>query len=113
MRTSFLAGIQPAPSGGPVDAKATSQAQSARGSIDHENHWWDGDFLTLMVQGCRWDFLPYAATTPVSQSFTVQPAANFTITPIPSAETVYRGVVGAFGLKLQSVRGFNGKVTLS
>jgi hypothetical protein len=26
---------------------------------------------------------------------------------------VYRGVVGAFGLELQSVQGFNGKVTLS
>ena len=25
-----------------MDGKATSQAQSARDPIDHENHWWDG-----------------------------------------------------------------------
>jgi len=54
----------------------------------------------------------YAAAVAVSQSFTVKAAANFTITPAPSAETVYRGVVGAFILKLQSVNGFNANVTL-
>ena len=38
---------------------------------------------------------------------------NFTITPIPSSETVNRGVIGAFILQLNSVNHFNGKVTLS
>jgi hypothetical protein len=32
---SLLAGIQPAPSSGPVDGKATSQAESARAAVDH------------------------------------------------------------------------------
>ncbi len=55
----------------------------------------------------------YAAATSVSQSFTVLPSANFTITPMPASETVYRGVLAAFLLKLQSVNGFSGYVTLS
>ncbi len=38
---------------------------------------------------------------------------NFTITPIPAAETVSRGVLGAFILELNSVKGFNGNVTLT
>jgi hypothetical protein len=55
----------------------------------------------------------YAPATPVSQSFTGSPAANFTITATPPAETVYGGGLGAFILELQSVKGFNGSVTLS
>ncbi|HTU45068.1 MAG TPA: MBG domain-containing protein [Bryobacteraceae bacterium] len=55
----------------------------------------------------------YAMATPVTQSFTVAPAPNFTITPTPSSETVNRGVVGAFILELKSVNGFKGKVQLS
>ncbi len=55
----------------------------------------------------------YAAATSVSQSFTVLPSANFTITPMPASETVYRGVLAAFLLKLQSVNGFSGYVALS
>ncbi len=39
--------------------------------------------------------------------------ANFTITPIPPAEIVYRERLGGVILKLQSVNGFNGTVTLS
>jgi FG-GAP-like repeat/Abnormal spindle-like microcephaly-assoc'd, ASPM-SPD-2-Hydin/FG-GAP repeat len=39
--------------------------------------------------------------------------AAFTITPTPSTETVYRGVLGGFILTLKSLDGFNGKVTLS
>ncbi len=34
-KTTFHARIQSAASGGPVDGKATSQAESARGAIDH------------------------------------------------------------------------------
>ena len=37
----------------------------------------------------------------------------FTITPAPSTETVYRGVLGVFILTLKSLGGFDGKVTLS
>jgi hypothetical protein len=50
---------------------------------------------------------------PVSQSFMVLSAANFTITPHPGEETVQCGVLAAFVLDLQSVQGFNGRVTLS
>jgi hypothetical protein len=57
----------------------------------------------------------YAAATPISRSFTVLAASKsgFTITPIPAAETINRGVLGAFILQLNSVNGFNGNVTLS
>ena len=55
----------------------------------------------------------YAAATPVMQSFTVIPAAHFTIAPIPPAETVYRDRLGGVILKLQSVHGFNANVQLS
>ena len=54
----------------------------------------------------------YAAATPVTHSFTVTSAANFTITPIPSAETVYEDRGGVI-LQLKSVQGFIGNVTLS
>jgi hypothetical protein len=52
----------------------------------------------------------------VAGNVVVNPAGQtptFTITPNPSAETVTRGVVGGFLLKLQSVDGFDGNVTLS
>jgi hypothetical protein len=55
----------------------------------------------------------YAAATPVTQSFTVIPNANFSITPNPAVETVLRGRLAAFLLVLKSVNGFNGNVTLS
>jgi hypothetical protein len=55
----------------------------------------------------------YAAATPVAQSFTVIPSANFTITPDPAVETVYRGRLAAFLLVLKSVNGFNGNITLT
>ncbi|MGD0126710.1 MAG: MBG domain-containing protein [Terriglobia bacterium] len=42
-----------------------------------------------------------------------QTGQTFTITPNPAAETVTRGVVGGFLLKLQSVDGFDGNVKLS
>jgi hypothetical protein len=41
------------------------------------------------------------------------PTGNFTITLIPPAEIVDRGVLGLFILELDSVRGFDGNVTLS
>ncbi len=50
------------------------------------------------------------------QSVTIVAAGQtqtFTITPSPAAETVSRGVVGGFLLKLQSVDGFDANVTLS
>ena len=68
---------------------------------------------TCTIQASQAGNAAYSAATPVSQSFTVLPAANFTITPIPPAETVYRGVVGGFILQLKSVNGFNGYVKLS
>jgi len=55
----------------------------------------------------------YAAATQVAQSFTVIPSANFTITPNPASETIYRGRLAAFLLVLKSVNGFKGKVTVS
>jgi streptogramin lyase len=39
--------------------------------------------------------------------------APFTITVLPPSETVYRGDIAAFLLKLQAARGFSGNVTLS
>jgi hypothetical protein len=53
----------------------------------------------------------YGAATPVTQSFTV--LATFSITPIPPAETIARGVLGAFVLQLHSLYGFDRNVTLS
>ena len=50
------------------------------------------------------------------QSVTIGAAGQtptFTITPNPATETVTRGVVGGFLLKLQSANGFNANVTLS
>lgn len=41
------------------------------------------------------------------------PSAPFTITPTPSKETIYRGVLGGFLLTLKSLTGFKGEVTLS
>ena len=56
----------------------------------------------------------YSAATPVSQTITVSPAGGFTITPTPGSETVYPGTSAAgYMLKLQSVNGFSGNVTLS
>jgi hypothetical protein len=52
----------------------------------------------------------------VAGNMVVNPAGQtptFTITPTPSAETVTRGVVGGFLLKLQSVDGFDANVKLS
>jgi hypothetical protein len=71
---------------------------------------------TCTIQATQAGNAQYAAATPVKQSFTVTPVtskANFTITAIPPAETVYRGNIAAFILELQSVNGFNAKVTLS
>jgi len=52
----------------------------------------------------------------VAGNMVVNPAGQtptFTITPEPPAETVTRGVVGGFILKLQSVDGFDANVNLS
>ncbi len=55
----------------------------------------------------------FAPAVSNSQTITVTPAANFTITPTPAAETVPRGNLAGFILKVQSVQGFDGKVSLS
>ncbi len=68
---------------------------------------------TCNIQASQPGNAQYAAATPVAQGFTVSPAANFTITPIPPTEIVYRGRLGGVILKLQSVQGFNANVTLS
>ena len=49
----------------------------------------------------------------VTASFTVAAPANFTITPIPSSETVTAGVLGGFILEINPVNGFDGNVTLN
>ena len=68
---------------------------------------------TCTIQASQPGSAQYAAATPVNQSFTVTPAASFTITPIPPAEVVYRERLGSVILKLQSVKGFNANVTLT
>ena len=68
---------------------------------------------TCTIQASQGGNAQYAAATPVTQSFTVSPAANFTITPFPGTETIKRGVLAGFVLRLNSVNGFNGSVTLS
>ncbi len=68
---------------------------------------------TCNIQASQPGNAQYAAATPVTQGLTVSPAANFTITPIPPTEIVYRGRLGGVILKLQSVQGFNANVTLS
>jgi len=68
---------------------------------------------TCTIQASQTGNDVYAAAAPVSQSFNVAPAANFTVTPIPQSETVRRGVLAGFILQLKSVNGFNGVVRLS
>ena len=69
---------------------------------------------TCTIQATQAGNSAYTAAPTVSQSFTVLPAAtSFTIVPTPAKETVDRGVVGAFILQLNSVKGFNGQVTLT
>jgi hypothetical protein len=71
---------------------------------------------TCTIQATQAGNAQYAAATSVNQSFTVTPvtsSANFTITPFPPTETVKKGDIAAFILELQSVNGFNAKVTLS
>ena len=68
---------------------------------------------TCSIQAAQPGNAQYTAAAPVTQSLTVTPAANFTITPIPPAEVVYRDRLGGVILKLQSVHGFSGEVTLS
>ncbi len=68
---------------------------------------------TCTIQASQPGNAQYAAAMPVNQSFTVTPAASFAITATPPAEVVYRERLGGVILKLQSVKGFNGKVTLS
>jgi hypothetical protein len=68
---------------------------------------------TCTIQASQIGNGTYAPAAPVLQSFTVTPEPNFTITPVPASETVYRGVLAGFVLQLKSVNGFNGTVTLS
>ncbi|MGA2588832.1 MAG: Ig-like domain-containing protein [Bryobacteraceae bacterium] len=68
---------------------------------------------TCTIQASQSGNATYAPAQPVSQSFSVLPAANFTIVAKPSSETVEPGLPGAVLLDLQSVMGFDGNVTLS
>jgi hypothetical protein len=68
---------------------------------------------TCTIQASQAGNANYAAATVVSESFIVSSGANFTITPIPPAETIRRGVLGVFVLELKSLDGFNGEVRLS
>ncbi len=68
---------------------------------------------TCTIQASQPGNAQYAAATPVTQSFTVSSAANFTITPFPGTETIKRGVLAGFVLRLNSVNGFNGSVKLT
>ena len=69
---------------------------------------------TCSIQASQAGNGQYAAASPVTQSFTVNSAAGFTITPIPGSENVYPGLpLAGYTLELQSVDGFNGNVTLS
>ena len=53
------------------------------------------------------------ARVSMGESFIVNSAASFTITPQPASETITRGVLAGFVLQLKSVKGFNGSVKLS
>jgi hypothetical protein len=68
---------------------------------------------TCTIQASQTGNANYTAATPVSQSFSVSSAANFTITPIPPQEIIRRGELGVFILQLKSVDGFDGEVRLS
>jgi hypothetical protein len=69
---------------------------------------------TCTIQASQAGNSNYAAAASISQSFAVTgSAASFTITPIPAVETITRGTLGVFILELQSVKGFNGEVTLT
>ncbi len=68
---------------------------------------------TCTIQASQGGNAQYAAAPSVTQSFTIAAAANFTITPDPGLETIKRGVLAGFLLRLNSVNGFNGKVTLT
>jgi hypothetical protein len=68
---------------------------------------------TCTIQASQGGNANYTAATVVSESFTVSSGASFTITPIPPAETIRRGVLGVFILELKSLDGFNGEVRLS
>jgi sugar lactone lactonase YvrE len=68
---------------------------------------------TCTIEATQAGNATYAPATPVARSFTVSAPANFTLTPIPPRETVYRGVLGVFLLELRSVQDFKGKVKLS
>lgn len=68
---------------------------------------------TCTIQASQPGNSVYAAATPVSQSFTVTAAANFTIAANPPSETAFRGVAAGFVLTLQSEASFSGNVKLT
>ena len=55
----------------------------------------------------------FTAATSNTVTVTVNPSADFTLTPLPPAETVPPSGLAGFVLALQSVNGFQGNVTLS
>ena len=79
-----------------------------------------GSTLTMFAAGtCSVEAMQsgnnvYAAAPTVTRSFSIVNAGtSFTIQPSPATETIRRGQVGAFALRLQSLNGFTGSVTLT
>jgi uncharacterized repeat protein (TIGR03803 family) len=68
---------------------------------------------TCTIQASQPGNANYNPATPVTQSFNVTSAADFTITPLPPVQNVVLGNLTGFVLQLQSVQKFNGNVTLS
>src|ERR1019366_4172916 len=70
---------------------------------------------TCTIQASQTGTANYLAATPVNQSFQVSSgvAAGFTIDPDPDSQTVKRGNLAAFLLRLNSTNGFKGSVNLS
>jgi hypothetical protein len=69
---------------------------------------------TCSIQASQAGNTDYQAAAPVTESFTVNPESSFTITPVLSVETVFRGeTLGGYVLELKSVNNFKGSVKLS
>jgi hypothetical protein len=66
----------------------------------------------LRVQFTPTDAINYKVVL-AAVTLQVNPASNFSIKPLPPAETVPRGNLAGFILELDSINGFKGNVTLS
>lgn len=65
---------------------------------------------TCMIEATQSGGVDYNAASPVEVSF---PVMGFTLTAEPASETVKRGALGVFLLKVKSVNGFAGEVSIS